>query len=421
MTVKPEKTVLDNDIRVICQRMPPNPFVAFTGSICAGAASEKKRGVAELTSRLLLSGTKNRNSTALAEGIETLGATLDFRNTEETMHFYGRCPRASAPKLVAILVDCLSNPKFPNSELERVRGEILDEIHKNMDHTGRRAMRELLASLYPNHPYGRDPRGEVSDVKKVKRNDLVSFHSNHYGPKDMIIVFSGDVDDKFVKKEVGPVLSKFEGDSSEPRIRTPLPGKKISKVIPMPHKSQADIIIGLRTIPRHHKDFYALSMVNLLFGRIGMYGRLGFNIRDTQGLAYYSYSNLDAKKLAGSWNIMAGVNPGNLQKAIESIGKEIGRLHKEPLTEEEIAQGKDNQVGALKVSLERNAEMAGELYRIEYFDLGLDFLERFPGIVMGLTTEQIHKAAEKYIKAKHCSTVIAGPIERKLGKSLKLS
>ncbi len=420
MTINPQKTVLDNGVRVISQRMPSNPFVAFSGSIWAGAASEKKRGVADFTSRLLLSGTKSRTGTSLAESIESLGATLDFRTAEETMHFFGRCLRSSTPKLFTILVDCLSNPRFPRPELERIRGEILDEIRKDMDHTGRRAIRELLGSVYPNHPYGRDPRGEVSDVKKVKHRDIVSFHSEHYGPDGMIVVLSGDVDDKFVAKEVSPVLTTFSGDSSEPKLRAPTSGKKISKVIPMPHKSQADIIIGLRTIPRHHDDYYALSMVNLLFGRIGMYGRLGFNIRDTQGLAYYSYSNLDTKKLAGNWNIIVGVNPGNLQRAIDSIGKEIERLHKEPLTEEEIAQGKDNQVGALKVSLERNAEMAAELYRIEYFGLGLDFLERFPDIVKGLTTEQIHKAAEKYIKAKNCSIVVAGPIEKKIGKSIKL-
>src|SRR2546430_13901901 len=144
----------------------------------------------------------------------------------------------------------------------------------------------------------------------------------------------------------------------------------------MPHKTQADIAIGGPAVPRRHADYYALNRANLLFGRIGLYGRLGRNLRDEQGLAYYAFSSLDARTAGGMWSISAGVNPANLAKAIESIRSELDRLRTEPFTLEEIRDGKDNQVGSLIVSLERNAEGAPELHRMGDYRLGLELPQR---------------------------------------------
>jgi len=418
MSIMPKRTVLDNGARILHQRLPSNPFVAFYGCIWAGTASEKKRGVAEFTSRLLLSGTKKTKMTQLAESIERLGATLDFRNGEEALHFFGRCPKATTGRVFGLLAECLSRPSFPASEVERVRGETLDEMRMDMDDTMRRAGKELMQCIYPGHLYGKDPRGEVGDVKRIERGDIVSFHEDRYGPRGMIVSLSGDVDDELVLNGIAPVIERLEGEGERPKLPRPGKAKVEKRVVPMPHKSQADIAIGLPAIPRDHPDFYALGMVNLLFGRIGMYGRLGRDLRDEQGLAYYSFSTFEARRVGGHFVISAGVNPGNLLKAVGGISTEIKKLHQKPLTDEEISDGKDNQVGSLKVMLERNAEMAGELFRMEYFGLGLDYLKRYPDIVNGLATKQIHDAAKRYIRAEDCSVAIAGPVEKNLEKSL---
>src|SRR5207247_2622419 len=77
-------------------------------------------------------------------------------------------------------------------------------------------------------------------------------------------------------------------------------------------------------------DYYALNLANLLFGRIGLYGRLGRNLRDEQGLAYYAFTGLDARTAGGIWSISAGVNPANLEKAAQSIRAELDRLQADP-------------------------------------------------------------------------------------------
>lgn len=397
------------------QAQPSNPFVAFRGSIPAGMAAEPVgRGIAEFTARLLLSGTTRRSAAKLAERLEGIGSTLEFRNGEELLSFQGRCTRETAAETIAILVECLSSPAFPPKEIERVRVEIRNDLRIEADDTRQRAARELAAIVFPkDHPYGRDPKGSEALVKRVRRSDIVAFHEAHVRPTNLILALAGDVDRSFLEDSVARPLSRLREDGSGPsRISLP-PGYRPRNVwIPMPHKSQVDIAVGAPAVSRRHDDFYALHLANLLFGRIGLFGRLGRNLRDEQGLAYYAFSGLDARTAGGMWTIAAGVNPANVARAIRSIRAEMNRLRHEPFTSEEIRDGTDNQVGSLVVSLERNAEVAAELHRMEYFGLGMDFLERYADIVNRLSEDRIRAVAQKYFDPGASSLVVAGPVGR---------
>src|SRR6266566_586892 len=411
----PDRTALGNGAVLISNALPSNPFVAFRGSVPAGVAAEgDAHGVAEFASRLLLSGTRRLGAAKLADRLEGIGATLEFHNGEELLGFSGRCTRDSLRETIRILVDCLSHPTFPQREIDRVRGELLNDLRIEADDTASRAARELARFVFPNdHPYGRDPKGGADRVRRIRRRDLVDFHESSVGAEGLILAVTGDVDRRLMEDAIAEPLSRLDTSSEGvPAIPPPRPHKPRRVSIPMPHKSQADIVVGGPAVPRRHDDYYALNLANLLFGRIGLYGRLGRNLRDEQGLAYYAFASLDARSAGGMWSISAGVNPANLAKAIASIRAEMERLRAEPFTPEELRDGRDNQIGSLIVSLERNAEVAGELHRMEYFGLGMDFLERFPEIVQGVTDGRVREVAQKYFVPAASSIAVAGPIGR---------
>jgi len=410
----PDRTVLENGAILVSVALPSNPFIAFRGTVPAGVAAEGSEfGLAEFTSRLLLSGTRRMGAAKLADRLEGIGATLEFRNGDEVLSFQGRCTRETAAETVRILVDCLSEPAFPSKEVERIRAELQNDLRIEADDTHHRAVREVSRLVFPkDHPYGREPKGDPSRVQRVRRGDIVSFHEAHVGPEGLILAVTGDVDRALIDEGIATPLSRLRGDGGAEAIPPPRPHRPGSVRIPMPHKSQVDIVIGAPGVPRRHEDYYALNLANLLFGRIGLYGRLGRNLRDEQGLAYYAFSNLDARTAGGMWTISAGVNPSNLGKAIESIRAEMDRLRTEPFSLEEVRDGKENQTGSLVVSLERNAEVAGELHRMEYHGLGMDFLERYADIVGELTEERIRNLARKYFLPSASSIAVAGPIGR---------
>src|SRR3989441_1206507 len=411
----PDRTVLENGAVLLSHALPSNPFIAFRGSVPAGVAAEgSDQGVAEFTSRLLLSGTRTMSAAKLADRLEGIGATLEFHGGEEVLTFQGRCTRETAAETVRILVECLARPTFPPKEIERVRGELLNDVRMEANDTRTPAVRELARLVFPkDHPYGRDPKGSESRIRRIRRGDIVSFHEAHVGPEGLILAATGDVDRTLLDDAIATPLSRLRGDEGgPPAIPPPPPHRPGTGWIPMPHKTQVDVAIGAPGVPRPHADYYALNLANLLFGRIGLYGRLGRNLRDEQGLAYYAFSSLDARTAGGMWSISAGVNPANLGKAIESIRGEMDRLRAEPFTRDEIRDGKDNQVSSLIVSLERNAEVASELHRMEYYGLGMDFLERYPEVIADLTEERVRDVARKYFLASASSMVVAGPVGR---------
>jgi zinc protease len=144
-------------------------------------------------------------------------------------------------------------------------------------------------------------------------------------------------------------------------------------------------------------------------GRMYFMGRFGEKVRDEQGLAYYAYSELQASYGRGGWVMRAGVNPRNLDKALASIDAELKRFLDDGPTPQEQADGVSSLLGSLPRQLETNEGAAAVMGEIELYDLGLDYLERYPDIVRGLTREQVTETARRWIDPEHLQTAIAGP------------
>lgn len=174
-------------------------------------------------------------------------------------------------------------------------------------------------------------------------------------------------------------------------------------------KSQADISIAYPTLPRSHDDYYALQVANLILGQLGLMGRLGSEVRDKQGMAYYVYSQLSGGRENSLWASRAGVDPGNVEKAIEGIVGELRRLRTEPVSEQELADAKSYMIGSLPLGLESLGGVTDLLLTIEKFGLGLDYLERYPGIISAITAEDVLRAAQAHLDENRLAIGIAGP------------
>jgi len=166
--------------------------------------------------------------------------------------------------------------------------------------------------------------------------------------------------------------------------------------------------MGLPLIERTNDDFYALYLLNIILGQLGLGGRLGNNLRSEQGLAYYVYSRLGELPGIAPWVIRAGVNPANLQRAIDSILEELKGIVAEPVTAEELADAKGFIIGSLPLRVEKARGMAGALLLMEHYGLGLDYLHRYREVINGITVDDLTRVAAKYLKADGLIVVTAG-------------
>jgi zinc protease len=152
-------------------------------------------------------------------------------------------------------------------------------------------------------------------------------------------------------------------------------------------------------------------MANLFLGQLGMMGRVGQNVRERQGMAYYAFSELRAGLLAGPWAVRAGVNPANVDRAVAAIVHEISELQAGGPAPDELSDARTFLVGSLAVRLETSQGIAQTLADVELFDLGPDYLEQYPAIIHGVSQDAIVAAARRFPAAAYV-LAIAGPERR---------
>ena len=409
----PRREVLDNGITLLWHENHTTAAVALRGSWCAGSAREtdEQAGIASFTGRLLRRGTQAHTAQEISEAIEEIGASFSAWGGTEESAFAAKCLGQDVETVLDILQEVVERPSFPAEEVEKSRGDVRTELKEMEDSTRGNAERAVLGLLYPHgHPYSRPSVGRLETVESFRRGDLVAFHEQFYHADGMLVSFAGNADPDRVRKHLG---RWFQGKESRPPAFTRpdhvhLPDAARS-VRPMPHKSQVDLVIAAPGVPRYHEDYYAFAMANLILGSLGLMGRLGENVRERQGMAYYVYSRAVSRLWSGEWLANAGVSPANVDRAIEAILEEVRRFCAEPVTDQEFSDARDNLIGSLALALETSDGIAGYLLSAEYYGLPLDYLDHYPGIIRGLTKAQLQAAAQRYLRPETFRVSIAGP------------
>jgi zinc protease len=140
-----------------------------------------------------------------------------------------------------------------------------------------------------------------------------------------------------------------------------------------------------------------------------MMGRIGEAVRERAGLAYYASSSLSGGDGPGPWSVSAGVNPANIEKAVDLIRQEIARFVHEPIPAEELADSQANFTGRLPLSLESNGGVAAALLNLERFQLGLDYYRQYSDMIWAVTPGDVLQAARSYLDPERLGIAVAGP------------
>jgi zinc protease len=177
----------------------------------------------------------------------------------------------------------------------------------------------------------------------------------------------------------------------------------------MPNKSQADVVLGNIGPRRQAEDFYAAEVGDTILGQLGLGGRIGLNVRDKEGMAYYARTSLSGNLGPSPWTIYAGVNPANIDKAIDLMLAEVRRFRTELVSQQELADAKAYLTGILPLQLESNEGVASLLLESHLYQLGDDFIARYPHLINAVLPEEIQATAQKYLSDEIYALAIAGP------------
>jgi zinc protease len=409
------RITLDNGITILAYENDAAQSVVIAGTIRAGSLYEPsdKSGLASMAAGSLMRGTQHRDFDTIHSSLEDIGADLDVSGGVHSASFNGKALAEDLPVLIDLLNDVLRYPVFPEAQVERLRGEILTGLQYRQHDTRYRASRAFRENLYPEgHPYHRSTRGTLQSIPQITLPDMLAFQRDHYGPDGMNIVIVGAVK---AEEAVEIVRGKF-GDwrtpqqPAKPALPDVPPIAEIQRVaVNVPGKSQSDIVLGVTGPSRYADDYRAATLANSILGQFGMMGRIGDEVREKRGLAYYAYSGLEGGQGPGSWNVSAGVNPANVEQAIQAITGEIERITREAVTDEELDDNKSYFTGHLPLQLESSEGIAGTLLSIATYDLGLDYLLTLRDEINALTRDDLLAAVQHYWKPDAFVVSVAGP------------
>lgn len=405
-----------NGITILVRSNPSAPVVMLEGALRAGSVDEPPAltGLSSFTASMLSRGSAGYDFDRFNEAVESVGASVSAGGGTHVTSFGSESLVEDFPLMVEILADMLQRPTFPSEQIERLRGQRLVRLQEREQSTRSVSYRRFNETIYGDHPYGLPTSGYIETVQEISRDDVVRYHRDHFHPNQAIVVVSGDVEPEAV---VALLETHFGAWPAGPEPSSPADSiPPVSgangvqrKTFPMPGKVQSDVVIGCLAIARSHPDYHAVQVANNILGQFGMMGRLGETVRERQGLAYYSYSALDADIGIGPWVAFAGVNPQNVDQAIDSILHEFERLGQEPVSDEELSDSIANMTGTLPLRLETNDGVASILLNMEWFGLGLDYLQTYQDRIRSITKEDVQRVAAQYLRTDAYTLVTAGP------------
>lgn len=407
------RVTLPNGITVLARENWAAPSIVLEGYLLAGNLDEPAElpGLASFTTSMLARGTRRRSFTEINETVEAVGASIGFATDRRITSFSTKSLAEDLDLVLDVLADELRAPIFPLEYIERVRGTRMTAIAERENDTRQMAGRAFRELMFGSHPLGRDLLGTRQSNTAINRQALVAFYESFYRPQGMVVAVVGALPAHEAADKIAAVFGDWSGQrAARPALpQMPKLEARRQRRVAMPDKSQSDIIVGWMGMERNSPDFDAARLANTVLGVFGMMGRLGLNVRERQGMAYYAYSRLSADREPGTWAAIAGVNPANVERAISAILDEVKRLCDEPVPEDELEDSKQYVTGSLPLQLETNDGVASLLVDIEWHELGLDYLARYPEIIRALTPGQVQAAVQKYLNPDAYVLAVAGP------------
>ena len=408
------RVALGNGAVLVTQRTTTHPAVTVYATLEAGSGFDPADalGLANFVGRVIDRGTESRSTAQISEALDDRGVSLTTGVTRHLLSLSCTCLSEDLEAVLELLADVVRHPAFPPDQVERRRSTIVTDLRQDEDNPAVVAAEGLMSLLYPGpHPYGRPGRGTVASVESIARETLVAFHRLYVGPAGLRLIVVGEADPSRVadiaSRTFGDWVADAGGPLRPPRATPAATRQSARKVVP--GKPQADIAYGFTTIARQDPRYYALAIMNNVLGQYALGGRLGDNIRERQGMAYYVFSSFDPNVVEGPLVVRAGVSPQNIDRALAAIDDEIGRMGREGVSADEMADSRRYLIGSMPRVLETNAGIASFLHSAEYFGLGLDYDRRLPALLAEVTLDEVNEAARTFLDPARAAVVVAGP------------
>jgi zinc protease len=390
----------------------PMTDIAF---VCrSGSASDPsgKWGLANGTVTLMTRGTKTMTADSIASIVEFLGAQFNGYAGNDNSIISLRVLSKDLVTGLDLLTDAVRNPSFDAKEVERARAEGMAAVREMSDYPLARVMVDFYATAFPGHPYAHQTIGDTISLMAITRADLVAFHKNQYLPNNCFIVAVGDFD----RPELLKMIQARFGDMARgevPEVKAPempFPSKLRVKLIARPDMNQTYVMFGHPGIAYSDSDRLATNLAAHILGGGALASRIGDAVREEAGLAYEVRTVFDQDRLRGAF--WAWVQTARPKEAIAIMFREIEQMQKDGVKKSELDDAQNYYAGSYPIRFSSNRGKLYEAINIEFYQLGLDWVDKYPGKIRALTLDAVNRAARERLHPGQYVMVVMGNVTK---------
>jgi zinc protease len=409
-----QREVLGNGMILLVAEQRAVPIVTVSMLLQAGAVLDPpdKPGVANLVAQVMTQGTKTRTAPQISEAIEFIGGSLSVEAGQELSTISLSVLSKDLDTGLDLLADVLLNPVFNPADVQRKINEVVAGIKRDLEDPGTVSWQTFLALVYGRHPFGRPVEGTEQSVPTITRDDLVQFHAAHFRPNKAILAVVGDIGVGDLKSRLQARLGAWQPGgpaSGPPPAPAPLPQRVVKTI--QRQVTQSSINLGHLGITRDNPDYYAVQIMNYLLGG-GFSSYLVSKIREEKGWAYDVGSYFGAAKLAGDFSVSMQTKNEVAQEAIDEALGLIRRIRDQPVNEQELKDAKAYLTGSFPLRLDTSRKIVGMLASIEYYGLGLDYVEQYPARIQAVTVADVQRVARKYLDPDRYALAVVGDLTK---------
>jgi predicted Zn-dependent peptidase len=355
-------TELDSGIQVVTESVPSVRSIALGFWIRVGSRDEdtSEAGISHFLEHLLFKGTEQLSAEQIAQVFDGFGADVNAATSKETTVLYAHFLDEHLEDAFGVMGDMLLRSTY--ADIDSERDVVLEEIAMYEDEPQDKVHDVLSQAIFGEHPLGRPVIGRGEVISSVTAEKVAAYHAARYRPSNIVVAAAGNLEHDTIAR-LSEASLRANGQADAILTKDASPARRAGAVaFHAKETEQYHICLGGPGIQRDDERRFALSVLDAVLGG-STSSRLFQEVREKRGLAYAVYSWASHYRDTGQLGIYVGTRQENVGEAMRIIGSELGRLHADGVTDEELARAREHVKGRIVLSMESTANRMHRLGR----------------------------------------------------------
>jgi len=400
---------LENGVRIVAEEIKYVNSVSIGIWVKVGSRNENNHnnGMSHFIEHMLFKGTKNRTAKEIAGSIDKIGGQLNAFTAKECTCFYAKVLDSHFDIALDILTDMFFNSSFSESEMEKEKGVVLEEIGMYEDSPEDLVHDIFTQSVWKGNSLGMPILGTEKTLKAIRRQDIIDYMGANYTPENIVVSVVGNFNKEHVLKEIEKAFSNYK-TSKKNEVVTAKPTFTPSYNHKEKNTEQAHLFIGFNGLELGNEYTYSLLVLNNIFGG-AMSSRLFQKIREDKGLAYSVFSYPSSYTDCGILSIYAGMKPNQLDYVIELIIEEIKDIKENGISENELYDSKEQIKGSYILGLESTSGRMNSIGKSELLLNKIYSPKEIIELIDKVTMDDINNVIDLVFNTDEMSAAVIGP------------